>query len=93
MRVWDEELKGADALAVARVLAALVEPEAPDLGLCGVQSSDAVSSATGIALAGYLDAPDVAVVTGSSWTVQTRGSVASSRADWSSGCGSGSQRC
>ena len=64
VRVWDEELAGADALAVARVLAAVVEPEAPDLVLCGVQSSDAVSSATGIALAGYLDLPHVAVVKG-----------------------------
>jgi electron transfer flavoprotein beta subunit len=62
VRVWDEELAGADALAVARVLAAALEPEAPDLVLCGVQSSDAVNSATGIALAGYLDLPHVAVV-------------------------------
>jgi electron transfer flavoprotein beta subunit len=62
VRVWDEELAGADALAVARVLAAALEPEAPDLVLCGVQSSDAVSSATGIALAGHLDVPHVAVV-------------------------------
>jgi electron transfer flavoprotein beta subunit len=62
VRVWDEELSGADALSVARVLAAAVEPEAPDLVLCGVQSSDAVSSATGIALAGHLDLPHVAVV-------------------------------
>ena len=52
--VWDEGLEGADALAVARVLSAVVEHEAPDLVLCGVQSSDAVNSATGIALAGYL---------------------------------------
>jgi electron transfer flavoprotein beta subunit len=62
VRVWDEELAGADALAVARVLAAAVKPEAPDLALCGVQSADAVSSATGIALAGYLGLPHVAVV-------------------------------
>jgi electron transfer flavoprotein beta subunit len=62
VRVWDEQLSGADELAVARVLAAAVEPEAPDLVLCGVQSSDAVSSATGIALAGYLGLPHVAVV-------------------------------
>jgi electron transfer flavoprotein beta subunit len=64
VRVWDEELAGADALAVARVLAAVVGPEAPDLVLCGVQSSDAVSSATGIALAGHLGVPHVAVVKG-----------------------------
>ncbi len=36
--------------------------EAPDLVLCGVQSSDAVNGATGIALAGYLEMPHVAVV-------------------------------
>jgi electron transfer flavoprotein beta subunit len=62
VRVWDEVLEGADALSVARVLAAAVAPEAPDLILCGVQSSDAVNSATGIALAGYLGMPHVAVV-------------------------------
>jgi electron transfer flavoprotein beta subunit len=62
VRVWDDGLEGADALAVARVLAAVVEGEAPDLVLCGVQSSDAVNSATGVALAGYLGMPHVAVV-------------------------------
>jgi electron transfer flavoprotein beta subunit len=62
VRVWDEPLAGADALAVARVLAAAIAPESPELILCGVQSSDAVNSATGIALAGYLGLPHVAVV-------------------------------
>jgi electron transfer flavoprotein beta subunit len=62
VRVWDDELEGADALAVARVLGAAIGPESPDLILCGVQSSDAVNSATGIALAGYLGLPHVAVV-------------------------------
>ena len=62
VRVWDDGLEGADALAVARVLAAVVGGETPDLVLCGVQSSDAVNSATGIALAGYLGMPHVAVV-------------------------------
>ena len=47
---------------VARVLAAAVGRESPDLVLCGVQSSDAVNGATGIALAGHLDLPHVAVV-------------------------------
>ena len=54
MRVWDDALEGADALAVARVLAAVVARESPDLVLCGVQSSDAVNGATGIALAAHL---------------------------------------
>jgi electron transfer flavoprotein beta subunit len=62
LRVWDESLDGADALAVARVLAAAVQRESPDLVLCGVQSSDAVNGATGVALAGYLELPNVAVV-------------------------------
>ena len=67
VRVWDEALEGADPLAVARVLAPAVEREAPDLVLCGVQSSDAVNGATGVALAGYLDLPHVAVVKALEW--------------------------
>jgi electron transfer flavoprotein beta subunit len=67
VRVWDDVLEGADVLAVARVLAAAVKREAPDLVLCGVQSSDAVNGATGVALAGYLDLPHVAVVSRITW--------------------------
>ena len=62
IRIWEESLAGADPLAVAKVLGAAVQAESPDLVLCGVQSSDAVNSATGIALAGYLGMPHVAVV-------------------------------
>jgi electron transfer flavoprotein beta subunit len=62
IRVWDDALEGADAPAVARVLASVVEREAPDLVLCGVQSSDAINGATGVALAAHLDLPHVAVV-------------------------------
>ena len=62
VRVWDEALAGADALAVAAVLAGVARREAPDLILAGVQSSDAANAATGIALAGLLDLPRVAVV-------------------------------
>jgi len=62
VRVWDSTLEGADALAVARVLAAVIEAESPDLVLCGVQSSDAVYGATGVALSGFLGLPHVAVV-------------------------------
>src|ERR671918_436735 len=61
-RVWDDGLEGADPLAVARVLAAAVERESPDLVLCGVQSSDGVYGATGVALAAHLGLPRVAVV-------------------------------
>jgi electron transfer flavoprotein beta subunit len=62
VRVWDDSLADADVLVVARALAAAVERESPDLVLCGVQSSDAVNGATGVALAGYLEMPHVAVV-------------------------------
>jgi electron transfer flavoprotein beta subunit len=62
LRVWEGSLEGADPLTVARVLAAAVERESPDLVLCGVQSSDAVNSATGVALAAHLGLPRVAVV-------------------------------
>ena len=60
----DSEDGSPDPLEVASVLAAATEPEQPDLVLCGVQSSDAASSATGIALAAYLDLPHAAVVRG-----------------------------
>ncbi len=62
VRIWDETLRDADALAVASVLAALAARERPDLILCGAQSSDAANAATGIALAGLLDLAHVAVV-------------------------------
>jgi electron transfer flavoprotein beta subunit len=67
VRVWDEGLEGADPLALARVLAAVVGREGPDLVLCGVQSSDAVNGATGTALAGFLDLPRVAVIKELEW--------------------------
>jgi electron transfer flavoprotein beta subunit len=51
-----------DPLAIARLLAPVVREETPDLVLCGVQSSDAVNGATGVALAGLLGLPRVAVV-------------------------------
>ncbi len=63
VRVWSDELAEADPVRVARALASVVGPEAPDLVLCGVQSSDSVNGATGTALAGVLDLPCVAVVT------------------------------
>jgi electron transfer flavoprotein beta subunit len=61
-RIRDDSLEGADPLAVSRVLAAAVERESPDLVLCGVQSSDGVHGATGVALAAHLGLPRVAVV-------------------------------
>jgi electron transfer flavoprotein beta subunit len=63
-RIWDDTLVDADPLAIARVLAAVVEREGASLVLCGVQSSDAANGATGVALAGFLGLPRVAVVRG-----------------------------
>lgn len=61
VRIWDEDLVDLEPLSVATILAAFVRTENPALVLCGVQSSDAASSATGIALAGLLELPHVAV--------------------------------
>jgi electron transfer flavoprotein beta subunit len=72
VRVWDETLADADPLTVARVLAAAVERESPDLVLCGVQSSDGVHGATGVALAGHLGLPRVAVVKALDYDAATR---------------------
>jgi electron transfer flavoprotein beta subunit len=52
-----------DPIQVARALAEVVGDEAPDLVLCGVQSSDSVQATTGTALAELLGLPRVAVVT------------------------------
>jgi electron transfer flavoprotein beta subunit len=62
IRVTDEALEGADSLAVARVLAAVLGAESPDLILCGAQSADATAAATGVAVAGLLGLARVAVV-------------------------------
>jgi electron transfer flavoprotein beta subunit len=64
VRVWDPVLELADPLAIAAVLAALARREDPRLVLTGVQSSDAANAATGVAMAGLLDWPRVAVVRG-----------------------------
>jgi electron transfer flavoprotein beta subunit len=62
--IWlaDAAFADADVLQVARALAHVVQREQPDLVLCGVQSSDAVNGATGVALAGFADLPHVAIV-------------------------------
>ena len=54
VRVWDDALADAGRLDVAaktRVLRAVVEEEAPDLVLTGVQASDDAFGATGVSLA------------------------------------------
>ena len=63
IRVWDEAMAGSDPVAIARVLAAVVRREAPDLVFAGAQSSDQAAGATGIAMAAFLGWPHAAVVT------------------------------
>ena len=67
IRVWSDDLRGADPITVARALAPIVEGESPDLVLAGVQSSDSVQAATGTGLAELLGLPRVAVVTSVAW--------------------------
>jgi electron transfer flavoprotein beta subunit len=52
-----------DPIATARALAAAARDEAPDMVLCGVQSTDAAQQATGPALASALGMPCISVVT------------------------------
>lgn len=63
IRVWDAAVEGSDSIAIARVLAAVAQREAPDMLFAGVQSSDHAFAATGIATAALLDWPHAAVVT------------------------------
>lgn len=62
IRIWDDRLSDLDPLATAKLLAGAIAREEPDLVLCGVQSSDGVNGATGVALAAHLTLPRVAVV-------------------------------
>ncbi len=62
IRVWDDAIEGSDAIAIGKVLAAVVKKEAPDMVFAGVQSSDQAYSSTGISTAAYLNWPHAAVV-------------------------------
>jgi len=63
IRVWDEELAGADSIGIARVIAAVARREKPQLLLAGAQASDHAFAATGIAVAALLEWAHAAVVT------------------------------
>ncbi len=62
IRIWDEALAEADSITIAKILAKVVEREAPDMVFCGAQSADFGHATTGMALAGLLGWPHVAVV-------------------------------
>lgn len=63
VRIWSDSLEGSDPVAVGRVLARLAERERPDMIFAGAQSSDHAYAATGMAMAGVLGWPHVAVIT------------------------------
>lgn len=63
IRIDAADYEAVDAISIARLLASAIAGEAPDLVLCGVQSSDASQGATGTALAALLGLPVATVVT------------------------------
>ncbi|MFB6082421.1 MAG: electron transfer flavoprotein subunit beta/FixA family protein [Halanaeroarchaeum sp.] len=67
IRVWDDAIEEQDILDVetkARIFAAIVEEEEPDIVLTGVQANDDSFGATGVALAEMIDYEWAAVVNG-----------------------------
>ncbi|WP_336343017.1 electron transfer flavoprotein subunit beta/FixA family protein [Halalkalicoccus ordinarius] len=66
IRIWDESFEDTllDVAAKTRILEAVVEREEPDLVLTGVQASDDMFSATGVALADAIGVEWAAVVNG-----------------------------
>jgi electron transfer flavoprotein beta subunit len=57
-----DDLDARDALGVARLLAAAIEPEAPDLVLTGLQSEDLGQGQTGVILAELLGLPHASLI-------------------------------
>ena len=62
IRVWDGAIAGSDQLAIARVIARVVEKENPDMVFLGVQASDHAFAQTGMTVAFLLGWPHAAVV-------------------------------
>ena len=67
VRVWHDDLAGADAITIARALAGIARHERPDVILTGAQSADQAQGATGAALARMLDLPHVGVAVALDW--------------------------
>ena len=61
--ISDPLLKGADALSTAKVLAAVISREAPDLILCATESSDGYTGTLPVQLAQLLDLPALTFAT------------------------------
>jgi electron transfer flavoprotein beta subunit len=60
--ISDPQLAGADALLTARVLAAAIKPEAPDVVICGTESYDGSTGMVPPMLAELLGLPQLTVV-------------------------------
>jgi electron transfer flavoprotein beta subunit len=75
MRVWDEDVANSDAIAVARLIAAVAQREEPQLLFAGVQASDHAFASTGVACAAFLDWPHAAVVSQLTWAPGTERAV------------------
>jgi electron transfer flavoprotein beta subunit len=57
--VSDETLRGTDALGTAKVLAAVIKRESPDLVLCATESSDGYTGTTPVQVAELLGLPSI----------------------------------
>jgi electron transfer flavoprotein beta subunit len=57
--VSDESLRGTDALGTAKVLAAVIARQSPDLVLCATESSDGYTGTTPVQVAQLLDLPSI----------------------------------
>jgi len=62
IRIWDDAMEGSDPVAIARVLAKIVERENADMVFAGTLASDHSYSQTGVSVATMLGWPHVAVV-------------------------------
>ncbi|MFV2092490.1 MAG: heterodisulfide reductase-related iron-sulfur binding cluster, partial [Hyphomicrobiales bacterium] len=62
VRIWHDRLANADPVTIARAIAGVAVAEAPNLVLCGTQSSDQAHGSTGTVLARILGLPHGAVV-------------------------------
>ena len=62
IHIEGDDLAGRDALGVARLLAAAIKPESPDLVLAGLQSDDLGLGQTGVILAELLGFPHSSLI-------------------------------
>jgi electron transfer flavoprotein beta subunit len=79
--ISDPALAGSDALATAKVLAAVIRGEEPDLVICATESTDAYTGMVPGALAALLDMPQVTFAR----SVNVNGTKLSAQRDYENG--------